>query len=101
MVDVRAVDDGGAVAFDLGAKLTEQLAHGHDVTETGNVAIGRLPAGQQRRGENRQCGVLRARDTHITVQSFATLDDDFVHRLLRTQRQEMRTQRRERTGGGS
>jgi hypothetical protein len=80
VVDGRAVDDGGAVALDLGAKLPEQLAHGDHVTQARDVAVGRLAAGKQRRGEDGQRRVLGARHTHLAVQSLAALDDDdLVH----------------------
>ncbi len=75
-LDPHAVVDGHAHAH-----ATEQLDHGRDVLQMRHVAHRHRPLGQQRRGQNRQRGVLRAGDANLALERRAALNQQLVHGL--------------------
>jgi hypothetical protein len=70
LVDVRlgVVDDDAEVA--------ERLGHDPDVLDLGHVREAAALAGQRRRGQHLERGVLRAADRHGAVQRHAALDPE-------------------------
>src|SRR6266478_8932994 len=57
-----------------GAHKREQLAHGDEVADFGDVVDGDLVRSEQGSGHHRQRGVFRAADAHGSVQGFAAFD---------------------------
>jgi hypothetical protein len=56
------------------AHAPEQLDHGRDVLEVRHVGDRHRPVDQQRAGQNRQRGILGARDAHLALERLAPGD---------------------------
>ena len=72
--------EAGAVALDVDAKLREQLGHGADVGEVGDVAEDEAFAAgkEERRGHHGEGGVLRSVDADRAAERTPAVDDELV-----------------------
>ena len=64
---------------DAHAHAAEQFDHRCNVVQMRDVADGDGAFGEQRRGENRQCGVLCAGDADVAFERSAAVYGQFVH----------------------
>ena len=69
------------VKHDFHTHLTQQFDAGRYVVQVRDVGQDDGRVGQQRGRQYRQCGILRARDAHVTREPMASCDDQFVHAI--------------------
>jgi hypothetical protein len=81
LADRRCVDLDPHAVVDrhAHAHAAEQLDHGRDVVQVRHVADGHDALCEERSGENRQRGVLGARDAHVALERRASVDLQLVH----------------------
>jgi hypothetical protein len=68
----------GLVEVDLGAELAQDGQHLAHVVDDRQVVDDALFARQERGGQNRQCGVLRARHVYVAMEGDAAGDDETI-----------------------
>ena len=73
-LDIHALIDGHRDAHP-----TEQLDHGGDILQVRHIADRHRLGGEQRRGEDRQSGVLGARHPDLALERGAARDLQLVH----------------------
>ena len=65
----------------LDPHVAKQLHGGGDVVQVGNVADCDRPVGQQGSRKNRQCCILRPRDSYLAIKGATTGNDQFIHNI--------------------
>ena len=79
-VGLESVVGGGEFAGgDVHAHVCEQLAHGDDVADLGDIVQRDAVGGQQGSGHRGQRGIFRAADGYRSVKWIAAGDEKFVH----------------------